>query len=164
MNKTEERIVEALDSQTSKNIANTTVSIAKYNLSTGTVTIYRVFLHGNQIAYLRDGIDNIEVKVSHCSWETNTTKSRLNMFLEWVYNFFFRKFNLDVANANSYHVFQHNWEWYICNGYYYWHMNTCADNDGWVHLDSSLFEKQYNVLNKYKHLEDVLVSWGEQHV
>ena len=40
----------------------------------------RVYLHGNQIAFIPDG-DSLPIKVTLAGWDTNTTRSRLNAIL-----------------------------------------------------------------------------------
>ena len=59
-----------------------------------------VYLHGHRIA------DYCHTKgkawISSCGWETNTTKSRLNAFLD------------EVAYGVS--VFQKNWQWFLHDG------------------------------------------------
>ena len=56
-----------------------------------------VYLHGHRIA----DYDHSKGKawISSCGWETNTTKSRLNAFLD------------EVAFGVS--VFQKNWQWFL---------------------------------------------------
>ena len=39
--------------------------------------VHHVYLHGNEIAQ----VDDLNIKVRHCGWRTNTTKSRLNAIL-----------------------------------------------------------------------------------
>ena len=71
--------------------SNTMVSYdAAENLSS-------VFLHGNRIA----DFDHAKGKawITSAGWETNTTKSRLNAFLN------------EVAYGVS--VFQKNWQWFL---------------------------------------------------
>ena len=55
----------------------------------------RVYLHGHNIADYDHS--NGKAWISSCGWETNTTKSRLNAFLD------------EVAYGVS--VFQKNWQW-----------------------------------------------------
>ena len=59
-----------------------------------------VYLHGHRIA----DYDHSKGKawISSCGWESNTTKSRLNAFLD------------EVAFGVS--VFQKNWQWFLHDG------------------------------------------------
>jgi len=58
-----------------------------------------IYLHGHHIAhYNRVGMD---LKVNNCGYETNTTKSRLNVLIDFVFG--------GVNNG----IFQKNWNWYM---------------------------------------------------
>ena len=91
MRKIETQMVGAISTKTNWSNTNTSVEYhSSENLS-------EVRLHGHLIAwYMHD--DNT-VGISSCGWETNTTKSRLNAFLD------------EVAFGVS--VFQKNWQWFL---------------------------------------------------
>ena len=58
-----------------------------------------VYLHGHRIAvYYPNGMD---LHVNNCGYQTNTTKSRLNVLIDFVFG--------GVGNG----IFQHNWDWYL---------------------------------------------------
>ena len=58
-----------------------------------------VSLHGHRIAvyYPKDQT----LHINNCGYETNTTKSRLNVLIDFVFG--------GVGNG----IFQHNWNWYL---------------------------------------------------
>ena len=60
---------------------------------------YVVRLHGHRIAcyYPHDQA----LHINNCGYETNTTKSRLNALIDFVFG--------GVGNG----IFQHNWNWYL---------------------------------------------------
>ena len=64
------------------------------------LNLSQVYLHGNNIA----DFDHTKGKawISSCGWESVTTKSRLNAFLD------------EVAYGVS--VFQKNWQWFLHDG------------------------------------------------
>lgn len=67
------------------------------NMTSGNTEVRdgRVYLHGNMIAELSNGI----LFISDCNWQTNTTKSRLNALLS--------AFNV------PYRISSKKWKWYI---------------------------------------------------
>ena len=60
---------------------------------------FNVYLHGHKIAVYYP--KSITLKVNNCGYETNTTKSRLNALIDFVFG--------GVGNG----IFQHNWNWYL---------------------------------------------------
>ena len=65
---------------------------------------YDVYLHGHKIAayypkYTEELPDALHI--NNCGYETNTTKSRLNAIIDFVFG--------GVGNG----IFQHNWNWYL---------------------------------------------------
>ena len=63
--------------------------------------VYRhtIYLHGHRIAVFYPSTMNLHI--NNCGYETNTTKSRLNAIIDFVFG--------GVGNG----IFQKNWEWYI---------------------------------------------------
>ena len=59
----------------------------------------QVFLHGHNIAEY--GHKDMGLNVNNCGYETRTTKSRLNVLIDFVFG--------GVGNG----IFQHNWNWYL---------------------------------------------------
>ena len=58
-----------------------------------------VYLHGHRIAvYYPNGMN---LHINNCGYETNTTKSRLNVLINFV------------CDATKNGIFQHNWNWYL---------------------------------------------------
>jgi len=58
-----------------------------------------VYLHGHRIAEYKHSDSSL--KVNNCGYATNTTKSRLNVLIDFV------------ADPTKNGIFQKNWEWYI---------------------------------------------------
>ena len=62
-----------------------------------------IYLHGHHIAhYNRVGMD---LKINNCGYETNTTKSRLNVLIDFVCG----------SDPTKYGIFQKNWNWWLIN-------------------------------------------------
>ena len=89
MRKIEEQMNQALRSFSNWSSGNTTVTSTKEEM--------RVHLHGNHIATLNKA--TMELNLFDGGWQSNTTKSRLNAFLD------------EVAYGVS--VFQKNWQWFL---------------------------------------------------
>ena len=60
---------------------------------------YRVYLHGHWIAEYTPS--TMSLKVNNCGYATNTTKSRLNVLINFV---------LDGTKNG---IYQHNWNWFL---------------------------------------------------
>ena len=62
-----------------------------------------VYLHGHRIAvyYPSTEFRSMQLHINNCGYETNTTKSRLNAIIDFVFG--------GVGNG----IFQHNWNWYL---------------------------------------------------
>ena len=60
---------------------------------------YDVYLHGHCIAMYTPSDSSL--KINNCGYETNTTKSRLNAIIDFVFG--------GVGNG----IFQKNWNWYM---------------------------------------------------
>ena len=60
---------------------------------------YDVYLHGHRIACYYPSIQRLHI--NNCGYETNTTKSRLNAIIDFVFG--------GVGNG----IFQSNWNWYL---------------------------------------------------
>ena len=58
-----------------------------------------IFLHGHRIAHY-DREESI-LLINNCGYETNTTKSRLNVLIDFV---------LDGTKNG---IYQHNWNWFL---------------------------------------------------
>ena len=58
-----------------------------------------VYLHGHKIAVYYPS--SMTLHVNNCGYETNTTKSRLNALIDFVFG--------GVGNG----IFQHNFNWYM---------------------------------------------------
>jgi len=63
------------------------------------VTYFDVFLHGHKIAVYHPHSQHLNI--NNCGYETNTTKSRLNVLIDFVFG--------GVNNG----IFQKNWNWYM---------------------------------------------------
>ena len=59
----------------------------------------QIFLHGHNIAEYGHG--DMSLSVNNCGYATNTTKSRLNVLINFV------------ADPTKNGIYQKNWEWYI---------------------------------------------------
>ncbi len=59
-----------------------------------------VYLHGHKIASYERKL-NGRLFINNCGYETNTTKSRLNVLIDFVFG--------GVGNG----IFQKNWIWYL---------------------------------------------------
>ena len=62
--------------------------------------ISSVYLHGHKIAEFEHRL-NGKLWLNNCGYETNTTKSRLNVLINFV---------LDGTKNG---IYQHNWNWYL---------------------------------------------------
>ena len=62
--------------------------------------ISSVYLHGHRIAEYEHRL-NGQLHINNCGYETNTTKSRLNVLIDFVFG--------GVGNG----IFQRNWDWYL---------------------------------------------------
>ena len=64
---------------------------------------YDVYLHGHKIAayYPSTEFRSMQLHINNCGYETNTTKSRLNVLIDFVFG--------GVNNC----IFQKNWNWYL---------------------------------------------------
>ena len=62
--------------------------------------ISSVYLHGHKIAEFEHRL-NGKLWINNCGYETNTTKSRLNVLIDFVFG--------GVGNG----IFQKNWNWYM---------------------------------------------------
>jgi len=65
---------------------------------------YDVYLHGHKIAaYYPKYTEELpcSLHINNCGYETNTTKSRLNVLINFV------------CDATKNGIFQHNWNWYL---------------------------------------------------
>ena len=62
--------------------------------------ISSVYLHGHKIAEFEHRL-NGKLWINNCGYETNTTKSRLNVLINFV------------CDATKNGIFQHNWNWYL---------------------------------------------------
>ena len=62
--------------------------------------ISSVYLHGHKIAEYEHRL-NGKLYINNCGYDTNTTKSRLNVLINFV------------CDPTKNGIFQHNWDWYI---------------------------------------------------
>ena len=97
MRKIEREMLQAIvDERSHWSKDNTRVETEKFN---GKVYRQTVYLHGHRIAvYYPTGTI---LHINNCGYETNTTKSRLNILLDFV-----------CGGVKNY-IFQHNWNWYL---------------------------------------------------
>ena len=58
-----------------------------------------VYLHGHRIAVYYP--NTMDLHINNCGYETNTTKSRLNVLINFV---------LDGTKNG---IYQHNWNWFL---------------------------------------------------
>ena len=58
-----------------------------------------VYLHGHRIAVYYPSTQQLHI--NNCGYETNTTKARLNVLIDFVFG--------GVGNG----IFQSNWNWYL---------------------------------------------------
>ena len=63
--------------------------------------VYRhtIYLHGHRIAVFYPS--TMDLHINNCGYETNTTKSRLNVLINFV---------LDGTKNG---IYQHNWNWFL---------------------------------------------------
>ena len=61
--------------------------------------ISSVYLHGHKIAEYEH--NTMKLLINNCGYDTNTTKSRLNVLIDFVFG--------GLGNG----IFQHNWNWYL---------------------------------------------------
>ena len=64
--------------------------------------ISSVYLHGHKIAEFEHRL-NGKLWINNCGYETNTTKSRLNVLIDFVCG----------SDPTKYGIFQKNWNWYM---------------------------------------------------
>ena len=64
---------------------------------------YDVYLHGHCIAMYTPSDSSL--KINNCGYETNTTKSRLNVLIDFVCG----------SDPTKYGIFQKNWNWWLIN-------------------------------------------------
>ena len=95
MRKIERQMLQALTDQTNWSGSNTAVT---YNPE---FKCSSVFLHGHKIA--KYGHSDRSLSVNNCGYETNTTKSRLNVLIDFV------KGSDPTQNG----IFQKNWNWWL---------------------------------------------------
>ena len=62
--------------------------------------ISSVYLHGHKIAEFEHRL-NGKLWINNCGYETNTTKSRLNVLIDFVFG--------GVGNG----IYQSNWNWFL---------------------------------------------------
>ena len=79
--------------------------------------ISSVYLHGHKIAEYEHRKDGI-LYVNNCGYETNTTKSRLNVLIDFVLG--------GIGNG----IFQKNWNWYLMKD----HQVTDFPSGEWIAL------------------------------
>ena len=92
MRKIEREMIQAIIDNKDFSKANTRVEYEKdYR--------FNIYLHGHKIAvyYPQD----MHLHLNNCGYETNTTKSRLNALIDFVFG--------GVGNG----IFQHNFNWYM---------------------------------------------------
>ena len=92
MRKIEREMLQAIVDERTWSKDNTRVGIEKGYRST-------VYLHGHRIACYYPSDQTLHI--NNCGYETNTTKSRLNVLIDFVFG--------GVGNG----IFQHNWNWYL---------------------------------------------------
>ena len=63
--------------------------------------ISSVYLHGHKIAEYEHQYGGGKLWINNCGYETNTTKSRLNVLINFV---------LDGTKNG---IYQHNWNWFL---------------------------------------------------
>ena len=66
--------------------------------------ISSVYLHGHKIAEFEHRL-NGKLWINNCGYETNTTKSRLNVLIDFVCG----------SDPTKYGIFQKNWNWWLIN-------------------------------------------------
>ena len=79
--------------------------------------ISSVYLHGHKIAEFEHRL-NGKLWINNCGYETNTTKSRLNVLIDFVLG--------GIGNG----IFQKNWNWYLMKD----HQVTDFPSGEWVAL------------------------------
>ena len=69
--------------------------------------ISSVYLHGHKIAvfYPSTEFRSMQLHINNCGYETNTTKSRLNVLIDFVFG----------SDPTKYGIFQKNWNWWLIN-------------------------------------------------
>ena len=92
MRKIEREMIQAIIDQRNWSSSNTTV---KYDKDSG---LSQVFLHGHNIAEYGHG--DMSLAVNNCGYETNTTKSRLNVLIQFVH-------------GGLSGLYQKNFEWFL---------------------------------------------------
>ena len=58
-----------------------------------------IYLHGHRIAHYNRSDSSLVI--NDCGWQSNTTKSRLNVLIDFVFG--------GLGNG----IFQRNWNWYL---------------------------------------------------
>ena len=101
MRKIERQMLQAIVDHKDWSKDNTSVSIgyAGTMLDHYKDAYMSIKLHGHEIA--RYFYNTMDLKVNNCGYATNTTKSRLNVLIDFV------------ADPTKNGIFQKNWEWYI---------------------------------------------------
>ena len=95
MRKIEREMIQAIIDQRNWSKANTRVEYDKDS------DLSQVFLHGHNIAEY--GHADMGLNVNNCGYETNTTKSRLNALINFVFG----------GIASNYSIFQKDFNWYV---------------------------------------------------
>ena len=96
MRKIEREMIQAIVDNKDFSKANTRVEVEK---AWNQVYRFNVYLHGHKIAvYYPNGM---QLHLNNCGYETNTTKSRLNVLIDFVFG------------GYGYGIFQHNFNWYM---------------------------------------------------
>ena len=66
-------------------------------------TCFNVYLHGHRIACYYPS--TMDLHINNCGYETNTTKSRLNVLIDFVKG----------CDPKQNGIFQRNWNWWLIN-------------------------------------------------
>jgi len=97
MRKIERQMLQAIvDDKPHWSKDNTRVETEKSN---GKVYRHIIYLHGHRIAVFYPSTMNLHI--NNCGYETNTTKSRLNVLIDFVFG--------GVGNG----IYQSNWNWFL---------------------------------------------------
>ena len=92
MRKIERQMIQCIIDERSMSKANTRVEYEKNYR-------FNFYLHGHKIAVYYPQDSNLHL--NNCGYETNTTKSRLNVLIDFVFG--------GVGNG----IFQKDWTWYM---------------------------------------------------
>ena len=100
MRKIERQMLQAIVDDKDWSKDNTRVETEK---SGDKVYRHTIYLHGHRIAvfYPSTEFRSMQLHINNCGYETNTTKSRLNAIIDFVFG--------GVGNG----IFQRNWNWYL---------------------------------------------------